>query len=178
MTPEFQLRPPSSKDTFQLADLGRETFVETFAHLYHPDDLRTFLKKNYDEEVIATELADPFIEHWVIEYQERLIAFIKTGPLQLPVASPLPNAIEIRQLYVRKEFAAQGLGKRLMTWAFEQFSAKKISNLYLSVFSENERAIRFYQNHGFRKCGEYDYPVGNQLDLEFIMHCQICPELR
>lgn len=40
--------------------------------------------------------------------------------------------------------------------------------IYLSVFSENQGAHRFYQRWGFSKHSEYEYMVGNHADHEFI----------
>ena len=169
MSDPFHLRAPTPGEVGKLAELGRTTFVETFGDRYHPDDLRAFLDEQYREELIAAELADPDFRHRIIEHQGELIAIIKTGPLHLPVPDPPPGAMEIRQLYVRQNFLSRGLGKTLTAWALESFEASRIPKIYLSVFSENERAIRFYQNHGFKKCGEYQYPVGRHLDLEWIM---------
>lgn len=163
------LKSPTLQDASKLASLGRHTFIETFGSLYKPEDLEAFLTKVYSDETIAEELADPHLIHQVVTHQDDFIAFIKIGPVHVPVKNPLPGAMEIWQLYVRREFLGQGLGDLLMDWAFAQFKAHHASELYVSVFSENERAIRFYQKYGFEKMGEYGFPVGDQIDLEWIM---------
>ena len=169
MRDHFQYRSPSLSDSQALAELGRDTFIETFGHLYQTEDLESFLSQKYTREIIERQLADPSIRHQVVEEDGELIAFIKIGPLDLPVSSPPSKASEIKQLYVRKSFGGMGIGRGLMSWAFEQMEANGIENIYLSVFSENHRAIRFYQRFGFTKCGDYHYPVGKHLDLEWIM---------
>ncbi len=163
------LRSPTPEDLPKLAALGRDTFVETFGDLYTPEDLNFFLEEAYHDQVVAEELADPGLTHQIIEYQEQLIAFAKIGPVHVPVDKPAPGSMELGQLYVLREFLGQGLGDKLMTWALDRFAAFNPPELYVSVFSENERAIRFYQKYGFQKCGEYGYPVGNHIDLEWIM---------
>lgn len=165
----FHLRPPTRHDLQALTKLGRDTFVETFGTLYTPEDLNSFLTEVYSESVVADELADPKLSHQVIEHQGDLIAFAKIGPVYVPVDDPAPDAMELWQIYVRREFLGQGLGKQLMTWAFQQFEELGAGDIYVSVFSENERAIRFYQAYGFEKFGEYGFPVGEQIDLEWIM---------
>jgi len=165
----FQPRPATPDDLSKLARLGRETFIETFGPLYTPKDLNTFLEDVYSEKTVAQELADPNLTHQVIDNGEDLIAFIKIGPVHVPVENPAPDAMEIWQIYVRQEFLGHGLGKHLMTWADEEFKRRNAGEIYVSVFSENDRAILFYQHHGFEKCGEYGFPVGDQIDLEWIM---------
>jgi len=40
--------------------------------------------------------------------------------------------------------------------------------LWISVWSENHGAQRFYARHGFGLAGEYEFPVGRQRDREFM----------
>jgi diamine N-acetyltransferase len=42
-------------------------------------------------------------------------------------------------------------------------------DIWIGVWSENYRAQRFYERHGFLKVGEYGFPVGGTLDHEFIL---------
>jgi diamine N-acetyltransferase len=164
-----QLRKPSLNDLSALAELGRATFVETFGHLYTPDDLQSFLTGVYSEKSVAAELNNPNLHFQILTQEEEIIGYAKIGPVHVPTENPAPGAMELWQLYVSQEFIGQGLGKKLMAWAEEQFSARKATEIYVSVFSENERAIRFYESHGYRKVGEYGFPVGEQIDLEWIM---------
>lgn len=169
MNGEFQLRNPEIEDTAHLAELGRSTFIETFGTLYRQEDLNHFLKEVYSDAVVAQELADPKLTHRVIESDGELVAFIKVGPVHVPAESPSPDAGEIWQVYVRKSFLGKGLGDRLMEWAMNYFRSINTDEIYVSVFSENPRAIRFYQKYGFEKISEYGFPVGDQVDFEWIM---------
>jgi ribosomal protein S18 acetylase RimI-like enzyme len=40
--------------------------------------------------------------------------------------------------------------------------------LWISVWSENVGAQRFYARRGFEKAGEYEFPVGRVRDREFM----------
>lgn len=168
MSHDLEFRTPRADEAEPLARLGRETFIETFGHQYRPEDLRAFLNEQYAQEAIASEIADPQITLRVLAGGGGLIGFIKLGPLKLPVTNPPKNSHEIRQLYLRQDFTGRGLGERFLTWALAHLEKQHIARLYLSVFSENHGALRFYRRFGFQKCGEYLYPVGQQQDLEFI----------
>lgn len=169
MTGEFQLRAPKAEEASKLASLGRDTFIETFGPLYRKEDLDHFLEGAYSDTVIAEELADPKLAHRIIEFKNEFIAFIKVGPVHVPAKSPSPDAAEIWQLYVRQSFLGEGLGGCLMNWAMNYFKSIEASEIYLSVFSENPKAVHFYEKYGFKKIDEYDFRVGNQIDLEWIM---------
>jgi hypothetical protein len=42
-------RMADARDAAALADLGRRSFIETFGHLYDPDDLAVFLLNHTEE---------------------------------------------------------------------------------------------------------------------------------
>jgi RimJ/RimL family protein N-acetyltransferase len=45
----------------------------------------------------------------------------------------------------------------------------KDSPIYIGCYSENHRAIAFYNKYKFEKVGEYVYAVGKMRDREFIL---------
>lgn len=52
---------------------------------------------------------------------------------------------EIRELYVDSFFQNQGIGAKLINFSIQEFKVK-----YLWVLEKNEKAIKFYQTHGFK----------------------------
>ncbi|MDA7535669.1 hypothetical protein N9055_00440 [Akkermansiaceae bacterium] len=56
MKERVELKTPSHDDLSALANLGRDTFVETFGHLYSEEDLNAFLEEVYSERSVAEEL--------------------------------------------------------------------------------------------------------------------------
>jgi ribosomal protein S18 acetylase RimI-like enzyme len=169
MKQHVELRTPTHDNLSALANLGRDTFVETFGHLYTAENLNDFLVKVYSESSVAEELDRPDLHFQVIGQGDELVAYIKIGPVHVPADNHASDAMEIWQIYVRKEFIGDGFGSLLMDWAEEQFVSRGTSEVYVSVFSENPRAIRFYERYGFEKVGEYGFEIGKHIDLEWIM---------
>lgn len=167
----FLLRSPTLVDLPKLTRLGAETFTETFGHLYSPEDLQVFLEQVYSDRSVTTELNDPRLTFQVLEdpRDQELVGYVKLGPVHVPIENPPHDAMEVWQLYVRRRLMGRGLGLRLMNWANAEFTARGIGEVYVSVFSENELAIKFYRRQGFEKIGEYGFVVGEQIDHEWIM---------
>jgi ribosomal protein S18 acetylase RimI-like enzyme len=164
------IRRATSDDAAALAELGAATFVETFGHLYPPEDLQAFLAKNHTPESWFRTLTDPDRGTWVAEQQNgRKIGFIGVGACKLPVQDLESTAGEIQQLYVLAEFHNLRLGTRFMDTGLEWLASQGRSPLYVGVWSENYGAQRFYARYGFNKVGEYGFPVGNTVDREFIL---------
>ena len=165
-------RDATVDDAAMVAELGRATFVETFAHLYRDEDLQAFLAKAYGPRV-RTELADPAYAYRLAFAGKTPIAYCKVGPLSVPVDPGTRRTVELRQLYVLGSHHGLGVAPVLMDWALAQAEARRAQDIYLSVYSDNHRAKRFYARYGFVEIGRYDFYVGSQVDDERIMRLQL-----
>lgn len=154
-------------DAATLADLGRHTFVETFGHLYKPEDLALFLE-THNEAGWAAELANPAFAVRLAEDDGKPAAFAKLGPPSLPF-EPRGPCIELRQFYVLKPWHGAGVARELMEWALEEAKARGAREMYLSVFVDNHRARRFYARYGFEFVQTYAFMVGSHADEDHIM---------
>jgi diamine N-acetyltransferase len=164
------IRRATTDDAAALAELGAATFVETFGHLYPPEDLQTFLAKSHCADRWLRTLTDSRRATWVAEQPNgRKIGFIVVGACKLPVQHLESTAGEVQQLYVVAEFHNLRLGTRLMEAGLDWLAAQGRSPVYIGVWSENYAAHRFYARYGFSRVGEYGFPVGNTVDLEFIL---------
>lgn len=59
------------------------------------------------------------------------------------------------QLYVAKEYRGDGIGSVLLDEVEKEVrKLKNIKLIYLTSFTNNQKAIYLYERHGFIKCGE------------------------
>ena len=169
MTIEY--RTASVGDAPALSQLGAETFTATFGHLYQPDDLAVFLK-SHSLEAWEKELTDPAFAVRVAEADGALVGYAKLGPPHLPF-EPRGEAAELRQLYVVEEMKGQGVAHTLIDWVIDKARDRRADHLYLSVFTDNHRARRFYENLGFEAEGTYHFMVGNHADDDIVMRLKL-----
>ena len=163
-----EIRRAGPKDAAVLAEVGRETFVETFAHLYPPEDLAAFLAQAYSADAFSNYLDDPEHGLWIAEQDGRALGYVQAGPCTLPHPQVTFACGEVKRLYVRSETQGSGLGSRLLTQSLHWLSAPG-RRLWIGVWSQNHGAQRLYARHGFQRVGEYQFPVGRTLDDEFIL---------
>lgn len=168
------LRPAERHEAEALAALKlatfRATFIEPtgFAIPYPPADLAQFEEASYAPAVVARELADPRRAQWVVERDGTLLGYAHVGPCKLPHAEVQAGSGELYQLYLRAEAHGLGLGGRLMDVAFAHLAEAYPGPVWLGVWSGNQRAQAVYARRGFRKVGDYKFPVGAWTDDEFI----------
>lgn len=170
--PLITYRDATPADGAVLGGIARATFIDTFGTLYKLDDLAVFLAQGNDT-AYAAELADPDIEVRFAETGGTPIGFCKISKLLLPAPDPAPNAAELRQLYVYKPWHGLGLADELTGWAMDRARARGASEIWLSVFTANTRARRFYARHGFAEIAPYAFMVGTQADEDILCRAKL-----
>ena len=164
-------RTATAADAPLMARIGAETFIETFGHLYTPENLAAFLA-NHSEENWRAELNDPGLAIRLAEQDGMAVGFAKVGPHKLPSPASGPAA-ELRQLYVLIPWHGTGVAQTLMAWAMDQGRARGAEEMFLSVFVDNHRAQRFYARYGFEAVGSYAFMVGDHADEDIIMRAPL-----
>ena len=154
-------------DSATLADLGARSFTETFGHLYSAENLAAFLV-NHSEDNWRRQLGDPAFAVRIGETDGQAVAYAKLGPPSLPF-EPRGAPIELRQIYVLKQWQGQGAAAELMDWVLAEARRRGADELYLSVFTDNHRARRFYARYGFEEIGPYAFMVGTHADEDIVM---------
>ena len=160
-------RDATAADLPAIDRVFRQSFCETFEHLYRAEDLDAFLAK-FSPEAWAEEFRDPGYRFRVAEVDAEVIGYVKLGPSALPIETAR-RAIELRQIYVLKEHHGSGIAAALTDWAIEEARRQGFEELYLTVYVDNHRARRFYDRYGFEPVGRYDFMVGSQADEDIIM---------
>lgn len=168
----IKFRDAGPGDGAVLGGIARATFIDTFGTLYRLEDLADFLAKGSDAAYEA-ELADPDIAVRFATTGGAPIGFCKISSLKLPAPDPAPAAAELRQLYIYKPWQGLGLADTLTRWALDTARARGATELWLSVFTENHRARRFYARHGFEEIAPYHFMVGTQADEDILCRAKL-----
>ena len=164
------LRRATIEDADTLSSLGARTFTETFAYLYPPEDLETFLAYAYGLERTRNDLAHPDKATWILEDEDgEAIGYALAGPCDLPHPEVTPACGELKRLYVLKSHQGGGRGSMLLEAALAWLQRGGPRPVWIGVWSQNHGAQKLYGRLGFEKVGEYIFPVGETRDLEFIL---------
>jgi len=164
-------RAATSDDAALLADLFERSFVETFGHLYRPEDLAAFLAR-LSPEGFRSELADARYRFVLAFDGDEAVGFCKLGPLSLPVDAD-DSALELRQLYILSPWHGRGIAQALMEWALAEAREQGAATLYLTVYTDNHRARAFYRRYGFAYVAPYAFMVGEQADEDEIWKLEL-----
>jgi diamine N-acetyltransferase len=152
-----------------VALLGRLTFAETFGYLFqdHRCDLRAYLDATFDVAKIADSLRKPENLYWLAFERGLPVGYAKLKHPSPPPGQHAADAAQLQKIYVLHEFLGASIGRDLL--ASSMAAATRSSLVWLDVLRENERAVRFYERHGFRAIGEDTYTIGAQTFLFTLM---------
>ena len=163
------IRRATPADAQTLSRVSELAFTGTFGHLYSDADLQTFLRESYAAGAYARFLDDPGYACWLVERHGEAVGYALAGPCGLPHPDVGPDDGELKRIYLLPQVQGGGHGDRLFQAAMDWLERRGPRTLWIGVWSENHRALRFYARHGFEKAGEYEFIVGSSRDHEFIL---------
>lgn len=157
-------------DAAALAALASRTFEETFRHTTTAEDMAAHLAQAYGEAQQGAELADAGTLTFLAEEDGVLAAFaqVRRGAPGDPLILDAP--VELYRFYVDRPWHGLGLAQRLMQHVRAAASELGGRELWLSVWSGNERAKAFYAKEGFVDRAETVFWLGSdrQVDRIFV----------
>lgn len=168
----MRIRPALPDDAQALAVLGRRLWRETYAGLIPESNLAMHLSETFGTRQQAAELADPACRTLLIERDGTLLGYVLLragGPEQERTSFHFVKPLEVARFYVDASLHGQGAAQALMAAVLEQASAAGHDGVWLQVWEQNGRAIRFYAKAGFADAGEATFRVGEQVDRDRLL---------
>lgn len=167
------IRVAIDSDASLLADLGRQTFYETFRQYHTEEDMQLYLEKAYNEELIAENLRNPQIHYALLIAEDgAAIGYVKLL-LDAAHAKLTGRQIELEKIYVLKDRIGSGAGRMLMEYAVAYSRQHQYDVLFLGVWEENERAVHFYKKAGFAIFDTRTFQLGKTLCDDYLMKLEL-----
>jgi len=166
----FAIRSASPADAPLLAELGAGTFRETFAPVLPQDDVEAHCRDSHSSAAYARYLAHPRARAWIAAtLAGHPIGYLLLAPSDLPVADPDERDLEIKRIYVYRQWHGCGVAQALMHLALDATRGTGCRRSLLGVYAENARAIAFYRRLGFVRVGTRSFKVGQTLCADLVM---------
>lgn len=166
---KIEIRKANINDAQLVALLGRITFAEAFGDFWE-DHLPAYLEKTFSVEKITSSLGK--------ENNVFFLAFadgLPVGYAKLKKCSPYekladPSPGQLQKIYLLPDFIGQKIGEKLQDALFDEVIRNKIKTLWLAVWNINDKGIRFYERHGFKKETDYSYEFqGKRADFDVMV---------
>ena len=152
-----------------LQAISRLTFYETFAAVNTEENMSRYLENDLSLERLSEELSNPYSEFYLASLENEVIGYLKINCESAQTERKTANSLEIERIYVRKEFQGKNIGQLLLANAFQIAKEKGNENVWLGVWEENKRAIRFYQKFGFEEFDKHIFMLGEDAQTDILM---------
>jgi ribosomal protein S18 acetylase RimI-like enzyme len=169
----LQIKRATINNAELIADISRETFVDTFAQYNTQANMDKFLSGSFSKKTLIAEVSETD-NTFFLAYENDHPAgyvFLKENTFE---TIPKEHAIEISRLYVRTDFIGKGVGKALMQASISHAFTENKTFIWLGVWEHNPRAIQFYTSFGFEKIAEQNFILGNDVQKDWVMRLVVC----
>lgn len=160
---EITIRRILLQDAPVLAQISRQTFYDTFTGTCTEPDMQLFLEHYYNLTQVQQELDNAADLFFFAEVNGEPVGYIRF--MEDYSGWPLVQqwkALELKRLYVLKEFHGKKIAQELMDYFIEYATKNKYACVWLGVWEHNMRAQKFYAKYGFVNSGyTHDFPIGD-----------------
>ncbi len=155
----FLIHKASNEDSSLLSRLATQTLMESHGHSAPAADMENYIGEKYTVAVFNEELNDPKNIYHIIYHDGKPVGFSKIIFNEPYAGSPLQNITKLDRIYLLKEFYDLKLGQQLLQFNLDLAKQNDQVGMWLYVWQENERAVKFYTRNGFTVIGGYDFHV-------------------
>lgn len=169
----LEIRRVKLSDINQLRKICRQTFFETFSDLNTEENMKKYLEEGFSIEKLESEIQNEYSELYFAVLDNDLIGYLKInfGKSQTEVKED--NSLEIERIYVLRKFHGKNIGQLLYEKAIAIANQKDMDYVWLGVWEENPRAIRFYQKNGFVEFDKHIFKLGDDEQKDIMMKLQL-----
>ncbi|MBC7947782.1 MAG: GNAT family N-acetyltransferase [Chitinophagaceae bacterium] len=166
---DFEIRRVAVNECEELQKISRQTFLETFSAGNTKADMRKYLDEGLSKENLTAELHNPESEFYFAVISDLVIGYLKLNFGRSQTELQDDRALEIERIYVVNEFHGKVVGQRLYEKAMEIARQRNATYVWLGVWEENPRAIKFYKKNGFLELGKHIFKLGNSEQIDIMM---------
>ncbi|WP_293788338.1 GNAT family N-acetyltransferase [uncultured Pedobacter sp.] len=165
---KISIEKVTTNDIQKLQTIGRQTFFETFANVNTAENMRDYLENSFSAEKLRTELNNRESKFYFALVDGHIVAYLKInfGEAQ---TEAIEDAIEIERIYVLMAFHGKRVAQTLYQKAIDIAHELQVSCIWLGVWEENHRALRFYEKNGFKAFGKHAFWLGNDQQTDLLM---------
>ncbi len=165
----LEIRRASEADAETLTQLGKMTFIETFAKDNSQENMDHYVANTFRIDLQLSEIRDPKRMIEIAWLDGSAVGFLHLFESQADPCVQGLEPLEILRLYVDSRCHGKGVGAALMERILELARSESFSTLWLGVWENNLRAQAFYKKYGFIVKGKHVFHLGKDEQTDLIM---------
>ncbi|XZF14844.1 GNAT family N-acetyltransferase [Chitinophagaceae bacterium MMS25-I14] len=169
----ISIRKVTLNDIDHLLQISRQTFFETFAAVNTEENMQQYLDNELTGEKLTAELNNDSSGFYFAERGGHVIGYLKLNSGTAQTELKDNKGLEIERIYVLKEYHGKAVGQLLYEYALQVARQNGAGYVWLGVWEENHRAIRFYEKNGFVAFDKHLFRLGDDEQTDIMMKLQL-----
>lgn len=166
----FTFREATPEDAEAISALIGSTWAKFFAYSVSESDLEHYLAHTVSAAQILREIESP--QKLFLVAVDTSSTIVGVAQLNLDTSEPSlisRKPIELNRLYINSDHQGSGLAQALLRYTENTSREMGRDGMWLGVWEDNARGIRFYEKMGFERRGEHSFWVGQSKRRDWIM---------
>jgi len=142
-----------------LVRIAKTSFLEAHGKSASKEDIDAYVTKSFTPKAFLQELENPVNLYHILYYKKQAVGYSKIILNSENTNIEEQEITKMERLYLLQEFYGQNLGAALFDFNSKLSKEYKQKGMWLAVWIENHRAIKFYIKNGFSIVGSYDFKI-------------------
>lgn len=175
---QITIRTARSDEAETLSRFAARLFLSTYGPVCREADVLAYIAEHFTPERQVAELRAPGAWTLVVEEGGRWVGYAQLRMHAPPTGEVGAAPVEIARFYVDPAWHGRGVAPRLMQACLRRIREAGGDSVWLSVWQENGRAIRFYEKEGWRRIGTRSFRMGDDVQQDHLMALPLPPPPR
>ena len=157
----------------QLQQISRQTFIETFSEINTEENMTKYLDESFNISRLISEIQNLNSEFYFAVIDAKVVGYLKINCGDAQTELKNDKTLELERIYVLNEFHGKKVGQILFNKALQIAEQMKVDYLWLGVWEENHKALKFYMKNGFISFDKHAFRLGDDTQTDIMMKLQI-----
>lgn len=165
----IEIRKVTLADIETLQQIGRDTFSETFRDSNSEENMAKYLEEGFAIDQLIKEVSNTRSQFYFALVNNKVVGYLKLNTGNAQTEAEAEGALEIERIYVLANYHGRKVGQLLYNKAMQVAQELNSTYVWLGVWEENPRAIRFYQKNGFVAFDKHIFKLGEDEQTDIMM---------
>lgn len=153
----------------ELLKVAKTSFIEAFSAQNSKQAMQSYLEDNLTKNKFDQQLLNTNSEFFFAKIDSDYAGYLKLNKNEAQTEKGFENSLEIERIYVLQRFQGYRVGKALLAKSIESAKEQNLNKIWLGVWQQNHKAIRFYEKNAFTMIGQHEFKFGDELQIDVIM---------
>lgn len=165
------IRQITHQDLFELKHFAEYTFRAAWQAQNLTEEFERYCAHSFTLESLKKEMDNPVSAFYFAELNDQTVGYLKLNRGITPPEWNFPpeHTLHLERIYIDPKQQSKGFGTSLLHFAEFVARDEERPYIWLSVWQEAPRSIRFYEKNGYKIHGTEDFWLDTECQTDWVM---------